>query len=123
MMRILSLLLCVFCWCGAVSQDTPSRTIILGTLSFSGVGVAAEWNAHKRFTVETSVVYGHSYYVEGNAFFRAALAYPVYRRTAVRFAVTSRIYLNAATRPVQAGRVEPYLGVMLAYYTAPFGEN
>jgi len=102
-------------------QDTPRRSIVMGTLSFAGLGVSGEWNAHKYFTVETSVAFGPSYVVEDDAFFNTALAYPVYDRPAIRFSVTPRIYLMSP-RPVQTRKVDPYLGFQFSYVTKPLAE-
>jgi len=120
-MRVLVILLSMAYCCNSFAQDTPRRTIVAGTVSFSGIGISTEWNAQKRFTVETAVNFGPSYEVDDDAFFNTALAYPVYRRPALRFSVTPRIYLDGR-KQVQGGHVEPYLGLHIAYVTKPFSD-
>lgn len=114
------------CALSAAAQDTtgslPRKTIVAAEIGMPGIGLAAEWNHGRPFTIETSAYLGPSYVVDDA--FLAFILQPTYARPAARFSISPRVYLNMQNRlkprKKKFTQVDWYLGAGYSYITASF---
>lgn len=120
-------LLWIFCCCSvsAFAQDTSKpKTIIAAEAGSPGIGLAAEFNHGRAFTVEAATFLGPSYDIED--FFLAVILTPSYSRPAVRFSITPRFYINMQDRlkprKHKYTQVDLFLGLGYSYVTSSFND-
>lgn len=117
--------ICFLCAAGAYSQDTSQRrTIIAGEVGTPGVGLSAEFNHGRVFTVEAAAFLGPSYNIED--VFLAVILTPSFSKPAMRFSVTPRMYLNMQSRLKPRKRkytqVDLFAGLGYSYVTSSFDD-
>lgn len=115
-------MLCL-CAAAAYTQDTSKpKTIIAAEVGSPGIGLTAEFNHGRAFTVEAATFLGPSYDIED--IFLAVILTPSFKRPAMRFSVTPRVYLNMhdrlKPRKRKYSQVDLYLGFGYSHVTSSF---
>lgn len=117
-------LLCICAVTGSAQDSAQKKTILAAEIGTPGIGLSAEWNHGKPFTVETSVFLGPSYDIEDE--FLSFILTPSFARPAMRVSVTPRLYVNMKERQrprkKKYTQVDLYLGLGYSYITSSFDD-